>query len=507
MRRPAMLLAVLCFALALRILSGGIRSSGGAADAASIRTVTTAADSGLGSLRQALVDAQPGDTIHFDPAVFPASRPVTITLAAPLADIHTERLTIDGSDSWVVLDGGAVGGDLTAGLRILAGGVTVRGLQVVRFSGFGIEVQAAGATIGGERSGGAGPLGQGNLLSRNGHSGLGLMGSGCYSTTVRGNWLGTDPSGMAAWPNVTDGLHINGGHDNRIEGNVISGNDGNGVQGCCTTDTHGNLLRDNLIGVAADGLTPLPNQISGVNLHDGASGNTIGPGNVIAFNAAAGVEVATAASRANTITANRIFSNTVGILLTADGNGGLFPPGIESFDLASGVVTGTACAGCRIEVFCDEGEQGAWYEGAAVADSAGEFNLHLGAALHGPHVTATATDAQGNTSAFSPSASNEWVMQDGNRRARSWLQVRRARELADNRIGQIFSGLYALQDFPGLLDGPISSSGLKRMRISVNEGDSNVIVWSWPETPISPEHDAFIRSIAAEGLRVIYRLI
>jgi hypothetical protein len=507
MRRPVVLLAALCFALVLCILYGAIRSRGAAADAASIRIVTAAADSGPGSLRQALADVEPGDTIHFDPAVFLASRPVTITLTAPLADIHTEGLTIDGSDSWVVLDGSVVGGELVSGLRILAGGVTVRGIQVVRFSGFGIEVQAASATIGGDRAVGSGPFGQGNVLSGNGHSGLGLMGSGCYSATVHGNWLGTDSSGMAAWPNATDGLHINGGHDNRIEGNVISGNDGNGVQGCCTTDTRGNVLRDNLVGVAADGRAPLPNQINGINLHDGASANTIGPGNVIAFNEAAGVEVATAASRANTVTANRIFSNTAGILLTADGNGGLFPPGIESFDLASGVVTGTACAGCRIEVFSDEGEQGAWYEGAAVADWAGEFSLHLGAALHGPHLTATATDAQGNTSAFSPSASNEWVMQDGNRRARSWLQALRARELADNRIGQIFSGLYALQDLPGLLDGPISSSGLKRMRISVNEGDSNVIVWSWPETPISPEHDAFIRSIAAEGVRVIYRLV
>jgi hypothetical protein len=508
MRRLATVFAVLCFALAVCAVAGGIRSRGGAADAGITRVVTTSGDSGPGSLRQALADAHAGETIHFDPAVFPPQAPVTITLLAPLDDIHTDYLTIDGSDSWVVLDGHMIAGSLIAGLRILGHGVTVRGLEIVRFSGFGVEVQGAGAVIGGDRSSGSGPFGQGNLLSGNGHSGLGLMGSGCYSATVRGNWMGSDPSGMSAWPNATDGVHINGGHDNWVEGNVMSGNSGSGVQACCTTGTQGNVLRDNLIGVAADGHTPLRNAICGITLHDGASGNTIGPGNIVAFNGAAGVEVATAASQGNTITANAIYSNTAaGILLSTGGNGELFPPAIESFDLSSGVVSGTACAGCRVEVFSDAGEQGARYEGAALADSAGEFALDLGALLHGPLLTATATDTQGNTSAFSPAASHEWVLQEGNRSARSWVQARRARELADNRIGQIFSGLYGLQDFPGLLDGPISSSGLKRMRISVNEGDSNYIVWSWPEMPISPEHDAFIRAIAAEGVRVIYRMV
>jgi hypothetical protein len=33
--------------------------------------VDSAADGGTGTLRQALQDAQPGDTILFDPAVFP----------------------------------------------------------------------------------------------------------------------------------------------------------------------------------------------------------------------------------------------------------------------------------------------------------------------------------------------------------------------------------------------------------------------------------------------------
>lgn len=42
--------------------------------------VTSTADSGPGTLRQALLDAVNGDTIIFDTAVFPPGSPQTITL-------------------------------------------------------------------------------------------------------------------------------------------------------------------------------------------------------------------------------------------------------------------------------------------------------------------------------------------------------------------------------------------------------------------------------------------
>jgi len=40
--------------------------------------VTSTTDSGPGTLRQALLDTQSGDTITFDPAVFPPDKPATI---------------------------------------------------------------------------------------------------------------------------------------------------------------------------------------------------------------------------------------------------------------------------------------------------------------------------------------------------------------------------------------------------------------------------------------------
>src|SRR3990170_4173880 len=64
--------------------------------------VTNPADSGPGTLRQALLDAQPSDTITFDPAVFPPDAPVTIALSAGLPELDQGNLTIDASNAGVI---------------------------------------------------------------------------------------------------------------------------------------------------------------------------------------------------------------------------------------------------------------------------------------------------------------------------------------------------------------------------------------------------------------------
>src|SRR3990172_10682969 len=46
--------------------------------------VTNTADSGPGTLRQAIQDAQNGDIVTFDPAIFPPYAPVTIYVASGL---------------------------------------------------------------------------------------------------------------------------------------------------------------------------------------------------------------------------------------------------------------------------------------------------------------------------------------------------------------------------------------------------------------------------------------
>ena len=68
---------------------------------------TSTADSGSGTLRQALLDAQSGDTITFDPVVFPPEASATIYLTSSLPPITQGGLTIDASNAGMVLDGSA----------------------------------------------------------------------------------------------------------------------------------------------------------------------------------------------------------------------------------------------------------------------------------------------------------------------------------------------------------------------------------------------------------------
>lgn len=94
---------------------------GGSALAATI-TVTSSADSGAGTLRQAVLDADPGDLIVF-------SGNHTIVLASDLPDIDFD-LTIDGEANTVILDG-----DFShrSGFELLTGAaLTLRNLELRR---------------------------------------------------------------------------------------------------------------------------------------------------------------------------------------------------------------------------------------------------------------------------------------------------------------------------------------------------------------------------------------
>ena len=64
----------------------------------------------LTTLRQALQLAQAGDTITFDPAVFPPATPASIFPQGGLPDIWQGNLTIDASNAGVILDGNNAGG-------------------------------------------------------------------------------------------------------------------------------------------------------------------------------------------------------------------------------------------------------------------------------------------------------------------------------------------------------------------------------------------------------------
>ena len=309
--------------------------------------VNSTADSGPNTLRWLLGGVWDHDIITFDPAIFPPSVPVTIFLTSgELPHILRPNVTVDASNAGVILDGSSMSGGWVCGLQIVSSdSCVIRGLQFSNFSGAGIAISGDSKynVIGGDRSLGAGPFGQGNQFSHN-DVGISLSTTGTSLNTITGNLIGTYATGAFALGNHKDGVWI------------------------C----------------------------------EGANRNTIGPDNVIAHNGGPGVNVHDPDSLHNTITQNSIHDNgSTGINLWGGGNAELAAPIIFDFDLQAGTMMGLTCADCTVEVFSDSSDEGAIYEGRTTANDAGLFTFSKGDAFIGPHLTATATDVNSNTSEFS----------------------------------------------------------------------------------------------------------
>jgi len=133
--------------------------------------------------------------------------------------------------------------------------------------------------------------------------------------------------------------------------------------------------------------------------YNSIGGTDPGEANVIAFNSADGVVVDSASS--NTIRVNIIHSNAaLGINLSTNGNANIIAPSIGS--VTGGAVSGATCGLCTVDIYNDASEEGRFYRGSATADAAGNFSVS-GIVSTLANITATTTDASGNTSEFSAS--------------------------------------------------------------------------------------------------------
>jgi Right handed beta helix region len=137
--------------------------------------VTTLADSGPGSLRQAILDANAdgvATTINFDPVVFPPppSLPGIIGVASQLQSMTGDGDTVDATGAGVVIDGSALAAP-DRGLTVRRSNITVRGLTVQYFPGDGIRVDAQGpsAVV-------TGVVIDGNTIVRSGSRGIRVSG-------------------------------------------------------------------------------------------------------------------------------------------------------------------------------------------------------------------------------------------------------------------------------------------------------------------------------------------
>ena len=214
--------------------------------------------------------------------------------------------------SGLYLHGSATTGNLVQGNYV---GTDATGTLVIPNAGDGVTAQGAGGNMIGGTNAGAG-----NLLSGNSQGGVGLKGTGADNNQVQGNFIGTDASGGRDLGNALSGITIFGGNSNMVGGtisaarNIISANKLAGVY--FTTNSVGNLVQGNYIGLDVTGVLALGNSSNGISI-DSASLNTVGgttagARNVISGNTGYGVEIFGTAATGNLVQGNYVGADVTG---------------------------------------------------------------------------------------------------------------------------------------------------------------------------------------------------
>ncbi|MCZ6834673.1 MAG: right-handed parallel beta-helix repeat-containing protein [Planctomycetota bacterium] len=254
-------------------------------------TVINTNNLGIGSLRQAILsaNANPGsDSIVFN---ITGAGVHSIVLLSPLPAL-TDTVFIEGSTQagWVAGQPvielvGNVAGFGVNGFEV-ATPSQIKHLLINGFDGHGIHISGTGgafvvgcsiglnsdgvsATNGNDGAGifidnvannfigGAGATLR-NIVSGNAGAGILIQGSAATGNEIRGNYIGTDFTGMTAIPNGNTGVTLSGCNLNKVglpmagQGNVISGNSMANVVIVFATGPD-NLVQNNLIGLNATG--------------------------------------------------------------------------------------------------------------------------------------------------------------------------------------------------------------------------------------------------------------
>ena len=352
--------------------------------------VSTTADSGAGSLRQAILDvnaAQPGPqplSILFN---ISGAGVQTISPTTPLQAL-TQPTILDATTQpgytgtpLIELNGTNAGTPAT-GLHIMAGNSTVRGLVIDSFNGDGILIDTNGGDVIQGNYVGTNPAGtqaapntgngiqiiavsnntvggaasaMGNIISGNGGEGVRIDGTLATGNVVRGNYIGTDVTGSKGVGNTASGVYIRRAPSNSVIGNVISGNTGFagiticGNTGFCgggdvplvdeTSNASANVVQGNLVGTNSAATAALSNSGAGVSI-DGApnnvvGGTTAGTPNTISFNRTNDVQIFSTGANQNNIQGN-----------TIQGTGAFNDVGISvGIPAANGAVTGNTLTG------------------------------------------------------------------------------------------------------------------------------------------------------------------
>lgn len=279
---------------------------------ASTFKVTNTNDSGPGSLREAIQFANSNfgaDDIIFD---IPGTAPHTIMISGSLPPI-SDQLILDGTTQpangfnglspKIIIDGGP--SQSTNGLRITANNSEFYGIYLTGFKYRGLVVSGNQCIIGSPT--------KRNVFSGNEYDQLEV--SNAVGGLIQGNFIGTDTSGTKSGTPPGEGyngISLEGAFDITIEGNLISGNNYNGISLTCAKN---NFIFNNKIGTDIKGNVALPNRYDGISLRRSTytyctSENNvigeIGKGNLISGNEYNGINL-------NCASNNTVFNNIIGM--------------------------------------------------------------------------------------------------------------------------------------------------------------------------------------------------
>jgi parallel beta-helix repeat protein len=271
-----------------------------------------------------------------------------------------------------------------------------------------------------------------NVVSASGAAGgNGITVSG-PNHTIQGNYVGTDITGQYDLGNLYDGINVSSASGTKILGNLVVNNRNNGIN---LSSANGSTVENNIVGTDATGTRPLGNAYAGITISGSTNrigGLSAGQANTIFFNTGAGVELTSSTAVQNEISGNNIYDNG-GLAID------LYPAGINTNDVldvdtgangmqnfpvltnatitfsaltVQGVLGSKAGSNYRLEFFATptwdatNTPEGKIFLGATNVTTDGSGNAAFTAAINSTPdtnfvITATATDASGNTSEFS----------------------------------------------------------------------------------------------------------
>ncbi len=328
-------------------------------------TVINTNDSGVGSLRQAITDANASNGPHTILFNIPNSDinynstsgvwKITLITITPM--IIKPFITIDGSSQTTNQGNSNPFGPeielscstvITYAFRIATPGNTIKGLIINGFD-FGIQIYGTMANanvisdnyIGTNYNGTSsiannygigisgdapGTIIQNNLISGNNQAGI--VASSGNTMSIKGNFIGTDKSGNLKLPN-SNGIILDNSASNTIGGsgftnrNIISGNLSSGIV-LNGNSSSSNIIINNFIGVNVNCTDTLSNE-SGIIINTSPN-NTIGGNlankrNIISGNTSAAIVLNGTGANNNNIQGNFIGTDSTGTIAMSNAYG------------------------------------------------------------------------------------------------------------------------------------------------------------------------------------------